>query len=537
MKNLRSWSLMGKEFNVKGPCIPHKHYMVDISSRLEKMKALVEKEEYFVINRARQYGKTTTLSQLRKLLADEYTVISLSFQRLGDESFSTEEKFCQTLLKDIKKKLRFSGVSKEEQESWHNRDVNSFDLLSDHITDMCENKKVILMIDEVDRASNHRVFLNFLGILRDKYIERSGGEDFTFHSVILAGVYDIKNIKMKMVHEGVYAQASGERTYDSPWNIAENFDEDMSFTAREIAGMLTSYEADHRTGMIIPDVAEEIYSFTSGYPFLVSRICQYINEKLEKEWTKAGVLEAIKLITEEPQPNTLFDDLFKNIRNHQALSDFLYEILLEGEIYKFSLGDEVIEQGLRYAFIRIVDRDIRIHNKIFEVIIISYFISKEKREGKKFVKNRIDPNVVNGDQFNIELFFEKFNDYYQTNYSDKNKNFLEREATLLFLFFLQSYLNGNGFRYQQSQPNIATGKRMDIVIAYGNKDSIEEFIVELKIWRGEVNRQNAHTQLTNYLKERGADKGYLLTFDFRKKKEVKQEWIEVDGKSILEVQV
>ena len=73
---------MIKEFNVKGPCIPHKHYMVDISSRLEKMKQLVEREEYFVINRARQYGKTTTLVQLKNLLSNEYVIISLNLKVL-----------------------------------------------------------------------------------------------------------------------------------------------------------------------------------------------------------------------------------------------------------------------------------------------------------------------------------------------------------------------------------------------------------------------------------------------------------------------
>ena len=523
----------GRKFNVKGPCIPEDHYMVDISKRLEKMKMLVEEREYFVINRARQYGKTTTLAALENYLADEYIVISISFQGWGDSTFASEEIFCQRLLKRIKQKLRFTAVSKEYRDSWHDGEIDNFDSLNYHITDMCEDKKVVLMIDEVDRASNHRLFLSFLGLLREKYQARSKRKDFTFHSVILAGVYDIKNIKLKMVEEGMHSLMSGERNYDSPWNIAENFDEDMSFSACEIAGMLSSYEADHKTGMIISEIAEEIYSFTSGYPFLVSRICQYIHEKLEKDWTKAGVLEAVRLITEEPQPNTLFDDLFKNIRNHQALSDFLYEILMAKEIYTFSQGDEVIEQGLRYAFIRIVDREIHIHNRIFEIIITSYFITKEKREGKKLVKNRIDPDVVNGDRFNIELFFERFNAFYQRHYADKDISFLEREATFLFVFFLQPYLNGKGFQYPGPHPNAATEKRLDVVFTYGN----EEFIIEFKIWHGEVYRQKAHKQLIDYLNKRGADKGYLLTFDFRKKKEVKQEWIQVDGKSILEIQV
>jgi len=509
--------------------------MVDISSRLEKMKLLVEKQEYFVINRGRQYGKTTTLAALENYLADEYTVISLNFQGFDDENFGSSEKFCQKLLKDIKQELRFSGVSKEEQESWHRADVKNFDLLSEHLTDMCEDKKVVLMIDEVDRASNHRVFLNFLGILRTKFQARSRNKDFTFHSVILAGVYDIKNIKQKMVQEGIHRPISGEKSNDSPWNIAENYDEPMEFLPIEIAGMLDSYEKEEQTGMDTRVISEEIYAYTSGYPFLVSRICQYIHEKLEKNWSRKGILEAVKLITEEAQPNTLFDDLFKNIRNHQALSSFLYEILMEGKTYPFSPGDEVIEQGLRYAFVRIIDRNIRIHNKIFEIVITAYFISKEKREEKKLVTNNVYAEVVNGEQFNIELFFEKFSSHYQKHYADKDQRFIERESAFLFLFFLQPYLNGKGSFHLESKPNFATGKRMDVVISYGH----QEFIIELKIWRGEAYQARSYKQLTDYMNKRGAEKGYLLTFDFRQNRtSPPAKWLDVGGgKQIYEILV
>ena len=36
--------------------------------------------DYFVINRARQYGKTTTLKALGRFLIHDYTVMSLDFQ-------------------------------------------------------------------------------------------------------------------------------------------------------------------------------------------------------------------------------------------------------------------------------------------------------------------------------------------------------------------------------------------------------------------------------------------------------------------------
>lgn len=57
------------------------------------------------------------------------------------------------------------------------------------------NRKVGLLIDEVDQASDNQVFLHFLGMLREKYLARKAKEDFTFFSVILAGVYDVKKGK------------------------------------------------------------------------------------------------------------------------------------------------------------------------------------------------------------------------------------------------------------------------------------------------------------------------------------------------------
>ena len=73
---------MSRKFNVNGVCYPDEHYMVNIDSKLAEIKELVDEKQYFVINRARQYGKTTTLNLLVKYLADQYTVFFISFVRL-----------------------------------------------------------------------------------------------------------------------------------------------------------------------------------------------------------------------------------------------------------------------------------------------------------------------------------------------------------------------------------------------------------------------------------------------------------------------
>ena len=49
-----------KHFNTTAVCIPSKHYMVDLSERIKEIEKLVDDGKYFAINRARQYGKTTT---------------------------------------------------------------------------------------------------------------------------------------------------------------------------------------------------------------------------------------------------------------------------------------------------------------------------------------------------------------------------------------------------------------------------------------------------------------------------------------------
>lgn len=70
---------------------------------------------------------------------------------------------------------------------------------------------------------------------------------------------------------------------NSPWNIAADFDIDMSLSESGIQGMLDEYEEDHHTGMDTAQIAKQIRAYTSGYPYLVSRICEVIDQKLVPE--------------------------------------------------------------------------------------------------------------------------------------------------------------------------------------------------------------------------------------------------------------
>jgi len=520
-----------RRFNVTGLCVPEEDYMVDISGKLEQIIKLIDNRSYFTINRARQYGKTTTLSRLQKRLAGNYICARISFEGIGDESFKSPELFCSMFIELIHDSLAFTDVTNEYRESWLADGIISFKELGKHITKMCRNKKVVLMIDEVDKTSNNRVFIHFLGMLRDKFLARKDGMDYTFHSVILAGVYDIKNIKLKMINEGMHPQAAGEnKLYNSPWNIAVNFMVNMSFSPDEISTMLNEYEADHHINMDIKTLSEGIYRFTSGYPFLVSRICQIIDEKLGKDWTQSGLQKAIQILIKEK--NTLFDDIGKNLENSKDLYDLIYDVLILGKKRTYTIINPTVERAAMYGFIKETDQGIAIANKIFESVICDYFISKDEGLPNKRIEGVLQYDVVKNGRFDMELALRKFAEHYDEIFSERDLEFHEREGRLIFLTYLKLLINGQGFSHIESQ--FTDLRRMDLVVDFGR----DQFIVELKLWRGDSLHQEAYDQLIGYMESKKALNGYLLTFDFRKEanKQRRAEWVDFnDGKRIFDV--
>ena len=526
-----------RRFNVTGTCVGHKHYMVDISGKLDEIEKLIEAEHYFTINRARQYGKTTTLLHLKQKLdtSENYICASISFEDAGVNAFDTEKTFCEMFLDKISKALRFSSAEKGYAKKWYCPKVSSFRTLGKHITDMCEDKKLVLMIDEVDKSSNNKLFLHFLGLLRAKYLARQGGMDYTFHSVILAGVTDIKNLKLKMINDGLHSTLKEEgRITNSPWNIAASFNVSMSFNEEEISTMLREYESDTKTGMDISAIAHEINKHTNGYPFLVSRICQSIDEELGKNWTADGVEKAVNIILEES--SVLLDDMIKNLENFKSLYDFMYELLIVGETKTFNPGVPVISLANAFGFIKRVNgsKKLAVYNRIFENWMTHYFAAKDENVLKaKRAYGVIYQDVIKDGKFDMATCLTKFAEHYKEIFAKRDVEFFERHGRLLFLSFLKPLLNGQGNYYIESQ--FTDLRRMDVVVDFEG----QQIIVELKLWKGNAHKEKAYEQLLGYMESKNATEGFMLTFDFRKQKteEHKHEWVEICGRRIFHVVV
>ena len=515
---------MRKRFNVTGSCNPERHYMVDTEKRFKSVEELIDMGEYFTINRARQYGKTTMLQMIRRRLSDKYLIIKTSFEGLGDESFKGIPEFVNTFCSLMANFLRETGADQSIWKFFDRKDLTSFGELSKVITCFCESspKPVVLLIDEVDKSSDNQLFLNFIGMLRNKYLERNEGLGCTFLSVVLAGVYDIKNLKLKL-------RPDAEKKYNSPWNIAADFNVDMTFHPEEIAQMLNDYENDVHTGMDIKAISEEIYKYTTGYPFLVSYICKKIDEEFDRKWTSESVVKAVKVLVQGG--STLMDDLSKNLENNPEFREFMYSVSVNSTSFSFSLLNPMVSIGNMFSYIRNKDGRVAIHNLIFEEALFLYFtLDYTIKNSAKLSPFQL--NYVQHGRLNMEHAITRFADLMHQEYRKNDEGFLERQGRLVFLSFLKPIINGIGFYYVE--PQTRDNRRMDLVVTYDK----QEFIVELKIWHGDKYEELGRDQLSNYLATRGMEEGYLVTFDFSKDKQnADPQWIEWNGKRIFEVVV
>jgi energy-coupling factor transporter ATP-binding protein EcfA2 len=517
-----------RRFNITGLCFPEDNFMADISRKLDATLEMIEQGEYFVINRPRQYGKTTTLHTLENILqkTDEYLPLNISFEGIGDLIFDDERMFTSGFIELLAQQAGLNAPELEQPFLDAAKEIDTMKKLSNAITFLLKktDKKVVVMIDEVDKSSNNQLFVSFLAMLRYKFLDRKKIK--TFHSVILAGLHDVKSLKLKL-------RPDEEQKYNSPWNIAAEFKVDMNLQPFEIKPMLDDYVAERGVKMDTAAMSEDLFYYTSGYPFLVSKLCKILDEDIlptkdEKEWTEADLEWAIKKLVLEKSTNS--ESLIKNLENNPDLYRIAYRILIDGKFKDYNTHDPIIDLGIMYGIFK-NDNGIRIHNKIYEELIYHYMTSKTDTEiggiGYPLSKNFELANKT----LNMVLVLEKFQAFMREQYSKQDRDFLERHGRLVYLAFLKPILNGHGYDFKETQ--ISEERRLDVVITFYQ----HKYVAELKIWRGEAAHAEGLDQLSDYLDRLKLTEGYLLIFDHSAVKTWDSGWITHKDKKIFIVWV
>ncbi len=526
---------MAKVFNTVGCCEPELNYMVDLTGRLTEIKGMVDAGLYFTMNRARQFGKTTILTALAEYLKKDYETVYMDFQTMSSLAFESEQSFVaafseelldltENLPDDIEKKLAsFAGQTDG---------TSSLQTLFKALKKWCAKaeRKIVLIIDEVDAASNDQVFVDFLAQLRAYYLRRRKFP--AFQSVILAGVYDVRSVRRKI-------RPDGEHIENSPWNIAARFDIDMSFSSDDIAGMLREYEKDYHTGMDITLISGMIYAMTSGYPYLVSGMCKYLDEEIagtekfkdkKSAWTKEGVCEAERMLVKED--NTLYQSMIRKLKLYPKLRTVLYELLFTGRPIPYTATNDYMKDAVMFGFIRNEKDTAVVFNQIFESVLYNYFIAEEFSSSEFYKAGVQEKNqFIVGGHLDVRKVLEKFVETFDYLYGDQDVTFYEDVGRRYFLLFLKPIINGVGNYSVESRTR--NNERMDLVLYYRGEQSV----IEIKIWRGNAYNERGEEQLSDYLDYFHLNKGYMLSFNFNKKKEIGVKEIRVRDKILIEAVV
>ncbi len=522
---------MEREFNITGSCNPQIHYMADISSKVDEIYQMVKKGKYFTINRPHQYGKTTIQSFLAKKInaSDDAIALKISFEAIDYEIYQSKTRFIDAFLNRLSEGFEIIAYNEiAEYTSGHVKLIDSFDMLSSFIGKLVKkaNKKIILIIDEVDRSSNNQLFLDFLAMLRSRFLMRNENLSYpTFHSVVLSGIHDVKTLKYRI-------DPKATLKYNSPWNIAVDFTIDLSLNTREIKSMLDDYCLEKNSQFDTDKIAERLHYYTSGHPFLVSYLCKITDEELivnrnNKTWQTGDVDEAFKMILE--RQNTNFESLIKNLENKPDLYKLVFDIIINGNVITFNQHNPIIEFGVTYGVIRRENNRIKVHNRIYEQLLYDYMVSKTETS---ITFPSYEGTYVKDNILDVRHLLLGFQTFMQENHSGKNKGFLEKQGTLLFLAFTKPVINGKGFDFKEVQ--VSEERRLDVVLTFLD----QKYIIELKIWRGEEAHQNGLNQLSDYLDRQNLKTGYLLIYDFRiNEKEYKHQQIKHKDKDIFAVWV
>ncbi len=491
-------------FNITGSIIPEEHYYVDLTPQLKNLVELVKKRAYFVINRPRQFGKTTLLNFLAQHLraSNNYTPALLSFATFTQRADITEVEFYSEVAAHVGEELNYTDTG-----STHDRIAtpvmsNRNDFFA-WLGELCQRlpQKLVLLIDEAD-AVPENVVIGFLAGLREMFLQRYRKP--APHAVALAGVHDIKNLKARYRDE---TQSIGSA---SPFNIAIDY-ELPPFSLENIYQyysqhtQATGQEFDAR-------VITRVHHVTNGHPWLVSHLAKLLVENIvhdhQQKILPSHTEEAIqKLIASR---NANFDSLFHNAKKSNLFP--IVRNLLIGKRYRYNIQDDDIDLGVRYGVFAEKNQQLAIANLIYAQVLYQHF--------EKDLKGLVVDEFVEGAQFLEEggrLDFNKVLQKFQAFMKAKgvalvkHPSFKETMAQLLFFSYLDLLVNGKGWTFKEVQSGEG---RIDVVCCYG----AQKEVVELKLWYGARRYDEGLEQLVKYLESESLNHGYLIVFDRRKVK-------------------
>ena len=493
-----------KYFNVAGPCIEGKHYMLDATGRLHnELLELINTEQYYVIHAARQTGKTTLLINFANKINKEGKYYAVYCSLENAYVTPEPEKGIPTIVNSFVMALENYNMPNTEKFK-ENINLNDYaNAFGFALRNYCRqlDKPLIIFFDEADCLSENTL-LSFLRQLRNGYGNRSVAP-FPV-SVALVGMRNIRDYKAK-IRENKESLGTA-----SPFNIITKSLTLRNFSKEEVEFLYQQHTDE--TGQIFEKNAVELaFEQTQGQPWLVNAIArEVVMEQLKSNYAQPITADMISEAI-----NTII--LRRDVHIDQLL-DKLKEPRVQKVIEQVIMGksDKIEKLSDDYNYVKDLGL-IRENNKIIEPAnpIYGEVIIRTLNYDEQWILNTDEqfsdyemPKYYKNNSVDMNLMLQDFQQFWRENSDVWQERFQYKEAAphLILQAFLQRVFNGGG----DVKREMATGKdRLDLCITYKDK----KYPIELKINRGKQSIEKGIEQILGYMDTLGCSEGWLVAFD------------------------
>ena len=514
-----------RRFGTEGRLYPADNYIVPRTEETTNFINRVKQGKYIVLFAPRQTGKTTFFQlALDALVAQEpiYFPIRLNFETYeGCTPSDFYEGFCEDIHEEVETIFQIRGELPPTALMQFLANVQLTDHLSvrrffRQLARLLTDKRIVLLIDEFDAIPRDAV-TGFLRSLRHIYLS---GKTRCPHSV---GIVGVKNI----------IQLNYDRSI-SPFNIQDEFHL-PNFTLEQVHELLCQYTEEVGQAFA-PETVASIHKQTAGQPVLVNRLAQILTEEMDipktetiamEHWTAAHA----RLLHSR---NTNIAHLTTNIRKDARFEKILMRITGQDDGVPFNLHDEIIDELATYGVISEgADGLCDIANPIYLYAILQAFKpTVNGLEDEYFPEDThagFKGYLTDTGELAIAQLLDNFRDFIARagfrilQMPDTPQEFVGQY--LLFSYLDQFARLVGAHIYLEVQ----TGRgRMDLIILHNRS----KYIVETKIWEGDLRYEVGKQQLAAYLTLEGADEGYYIVFDHRQTPEPRVETEMLEGLTI-----
>jgi hypothetical protein len=292
---------------------------------------------------------------------------------------------------------------------------------------------------------------------------------------------------------------------------------------RELLGQYT----DEVGQAFTPEVIESLHKQTAGQPFLVNRFAQILTTELEIPKTEPITSRHFsnahtRLLREQ---NRNIQHLLTNIRRDPRFETLLMQITSYDKGVDFNLDSEVISELVTYG---VIEEDTggmcKIVNPIYQFRIMRAFKTPvnglEREYFPEDTRAGFRDYLTPDGHIQMQSLLDNFKDFIARagfrilQIPDTPHEYVGQYLLFAYLDQFVRLVGGNMYL------EVQTGRgRMDLLILHNAR----KYVVETKIWEGDLLYEAGKAQLAKYLGIENANEGYYVVFDHRKNPEPRVE--------------